>query len=124
MTRIIVNGACGRMGQRISSLAMNDTELQLAGALERDEHPDLGKDYGLVLGLGELGIAVCSDPSEGDVLIDFTAPASTLRRAQQASEKGIALVVGTTGLEEEHKAALHAASEKVPVLLAPNMSLG
>jgi 4-hydroxy-tetrahydrodipicolinate reductase len=124
MTRIIINGACGRMGQRISSLAMNDSELQLVGALERDGHPDLGKDYGLVLGLGELDITVGSDPSEGDVLIDFTAPASTLLRAQQASEKGIGLVVGTTGLEDEHKAALLSASEKVPVLLAPNMSLG
>ena len=125
MTRILINGACGRMGQRIASLALEDPELEVAGALEMQGHKGLGQDFGLAMGVGEIGVKVTEDiETNADVLIDFSSPASTAARAKEAAERGIGLVVGTTGLEDEHKTHLASASQKVPCVVAPNMSVG
>lgn len=125
MVRIIVNGACGRMGQRVATLALEDPDLQVVGALERDGHDCIGKDYGPLLAAGEMGVKVAKAiECEADVLIDFTSPESTAARAKQAVDWGLGLVVGTTGMLEEHRTHLASASQKVPCLYAPNMSLG
>lgn len=113
------------MGQRIATLVRDDPGMQLVGGLERKGHPSVGKDLGLSCGLGDLGVRVTEDiETDADVLIDFSAPESTILRARQASARKIALVIGTTGLLDEHKSHLASASQKVPCLQSPNMSLG
>jgi len=113
------------MGQRVTTLALEDPDLQVVGALEREGHECLGKDYGNVLATGEMGVKVEETiECEADVLVDFTSPESTAARAKQAADAGIGLVVGTTGMQEAHKTHLASASQKVPCLYAPNMSLG
>lgn len=125
MIRVIVNGVCGKMGQRIAALVQQDPEMKLVGGIEFAGHPNQGKDIGLLIGVGELGIRVSTKiETEADVLMDFSAPDSTAMRATQAAEHGIAFVAGTTGLEAKHKAEIEKASKKIPVLVSPNMSIG
>ncbi|MBI2192359.1 MAG: 4-hydroxy-tetrahydrodipicolinate reductase [Planctomycetes bacterium] len=125
MIRVVVNGACGRMGQRVATLVREDRGMRLVGGLERRDHPSLGKDLGLVYGLGEIGVRLTADlEAEADVLIDFSAPESTVHRAQQAAARGVAMVIGTTGLQDSHKSQLASVSQKIPCLVSPNMSLG
>ena len=71
MIRVIVNGCCGRMGQRIASLVHADPDMEIAGGLEIDGHPNIGKDLGQVSGLGELGVRISTSiETEADVLIE------------------------------------------------------
>jgi len=115
------------MGQRLVTLAQEDPELKVVYGLEYSGHPQIGKDVGTLCGLGELKAplarSVC--PNCGiQVLIDFTTAEAVARTATEAAELGIALVIGTTGLNDAQKAAVKAASLKVPVIHAANFSVG
>jgi len=123
--RMIVNGAAGRMGRRIVALASEDREVAVVAGLERPDHPDLGKDLGLLAGIGEIGVALTDRVAvAADVAVDFSSPASTLAMMEWCAERGVAVVVGTTGLGEEGARRVEAAARKVPCLMVPNMSLG
>ncbi len=128
MLNISVAGGTGRMGTRIASLAVEAEDLHLHSLLERSGHSAVGTDAGTALGLGPLGVSVTDDLNtalEGaDVLIDFTAPEATLRQAAEAAKRGVALVIGTTGLTDEALAAVRGAAENTAVVFAPNMSVG
>jgi len=128
MVKVSVAGVSGRMGARIATLAVEHDGLELTSALERTGHDTVGKDAGDVLGIGTVGVSVRDDTGaamEGvDVLIDFTAPEASLAHAEVAAAKGVALVIGTTGLTSAHLEGINAAAEKVPVVFAPNMSVG
>jgi len=79
----------------------------------------------LIHGKGELGVQVTDRLTPpADVLIDFSAPESTVQRVCECAEHGIALVVGTTGLTAEQQEELEAAAQRVPCMTAPNMSIG
>ncbi|HOX40005.1 MAG TPA: 4-hydroxy-tetrahydrodipicolinate reductase [Candidatus Brocadiia bacterium] len=127
MIRIGINGACGRMGRRIATLAAEAGDIEIAPALETAGHSDIGKDFGQLIGTAARGVQVSSEWPAGvipDVLIDFSSPEATVKRAAEAAEKGVALVIGTTGLTCEHAAQVREASKKVPCILAANMSVG
>jgi 4-hydroxy-tetrahydrodipicolinate reductase len=126
MIRVAVNGAAGRMGRRVVALLAEQEDMQLVCALERQEHPDRGRDAGLLAGIGERGVKI-DDRLSGkpQVLIDFSAPEGTVARAREASAQGVALVIGTTGLTEEQVGIIKSeAAGRVAVLVAPNMSIG
>ena len=59
-----------------------------------------------------------------DAVIDFTIPAATVAHAKVAAEKGVSMVIGTTGLDPQQTAAIHEIAKKMPILWAANMSLG
>ena len=125
-TNIGVNGACGRMGQRIVQLAHEDKSLHLAVALESAGHPQLGKDIGEIAGLGPLGLHVTSTVPPGrrvDVMIDFSVPAGTMAVLQTCIDSRLPLVVATTGHTAEQKKEIEAAAHHTAILMAPNMSL-
>jgi 4-hydroxy-tetrahydrodipicolinate reductase len=125
---LVVTGAGGRMGGRLIALAAAAADLRVAGALERADHPAVGRDAGEVAGAGRLGVAVTADPGAvlvaGRVLVEFTAPAPTLEHLRVAAARGAPAVVGTTGLEPAQVAELGRLAERVPVVYAPNMSVG
>lgn len=127
-TRIIISGCCGRMGQRLVALTHQATDLVLVGALESAAHPLLGRDVGECAGLGPIGVRITAHLAQvarrGDVLIEFSSPAATIAHAREAAKIGCALVIGTTGLPEPRLSVLQQVSRKVPVLVAPNMSVG
>lgn len=122
--RVGVNGAAGRMGQRIVALTHQDEGLQVAAAIEAESSPAVGRDAGEVAGLGNIGVAISPDPGDLDVVIDFSMPAGLARIAKICGEKKIPLVAATTGLDDEQHQAVLDASKQVPVVMAPNMSLG
>ena len=125
MIRVAINGACGRMGRRLVEIVGEQDDMKIVAALEAKGHPMLGRDAGEVAGVGALGVPVSDELTvEGDVAIDFTAPESTVALARLCGERGMAAVIGTTGLEPDQVKVIEAAAGKVPVLFAPNMSVG
>jgi 4-hydroxy-tetrahydrodipicolinate reductase len=125
-TLIAVNGACGRMGQRIVQLAHEDRELTVAAALDAPGHPQQGRDAGEVAGIGKIGVAVQSFvPIEQrlDVIIDFSMPDGTMAVLPLALERKVGIVIATTGHTPAQKREIEAAAHHTAVLMAPNMSL-
>jgi len=128
MINIAVAGAAGRMGSRITALSKEYPLLKLTGAFEKKGHNAVGKDIGIITGIGETGIKL-SDSLEGvidnaDVIIDFTAPASTKENLALASKNGKAMVIGTTGLSKDDIKEIAALTKKIPCVMASNMSTG
>jgi 4-hydroxy-tetrahydrodipicolinate reductase len=125
-THIAVNGACGRMGQRIVQLAREDKDLALAAALDMPGHPQQGRDIGEIAGMGAIGVFVSNIlPAEQriDVLIDFSLPEGTMSVLPICVERKIPIVVATTGHSPAQKRDIEAAAHHTPLLMAPNMSL-
>ncbi|CEM37411.1 unnamed protein product [Vitrella brassicaformis CCMP3155] len=128
--KVLINGAAGRMGRRLCCLAAEDEHMQLVGGLERVESPSIGKSLKELEPLLQCGDDIrlhsnLSDVSpQPDVIVDFSAPAASMKLAEEAASKGIALVIGTTGLTEEEDKKLHSHSAKVPMIHAMNYSLG
>lgn len=125
-TYIGINGACGRMGQRLVHLIRDDHHLVLAAALESPDHPEEDRDIGEVCGLGTLGVPVRSSlhiEQRLDVLIDFSAPAGTKQSLAVCLPRKVPLVVATTGHTPAEKQEIEAAAHHLALLMAPNMSL-
>ena len=125
MTSIAITGATGRMGRRLVALARESGACAVAGALERADHSDIGRDAGEIAGVGAIGVPVSADlTGTPQVMIDFTVPAATRHWLEVCVERKIAIVIGTTGLTPDDFAQIDAAAKQIPVLWAPNMSLG
>ncbi|MFH1717969.1 MAG: 4-hydroxy-tetrahydrodipicolinate reductase, partial [Planctomycetota bacterium] len=124
--KLIVVGAAGRMGARILALAADSDRFDIVGAVERQDCPDLGKDAGLVAASGPMGIVLSATyPAAAvDVAIDFSLPEAVDKTIDYCLENGVALVSGTTGLSDQQREKLKAASGKIPVLYTTNMSVG
>jgi len=121
---IAVNGAAGRMGQRIVALAHADEELQVKSALEAADSPHLGRDAGEVCGIGRIDVPIAAELAEApDVVIDFSLPAGLMSIAAVCGERQIPLVAATTGLSREQRDEVLAVSQMTPLILAPSMSL-
>ncbi len=121
-----INGAAGRMGQRLVCLAREDPDLAVGAALEAPGSPAEGRDVGEVCGLGALGVVVRPGLAVGtriDVVIDFSAPAGTMAVLPLCVERRIPLVVATTGHTAEQKREIEEAAHETALLMAPNMSL-
>lgn len=125
MTTVAIFGAAGRMGRRLVALTLEDQQLQLAAALEAPGHELLGQDAGQVAAAPKVGVPLTDrlDVDAG-VLIEFTTPAGTRAALKLCVQHRIAMVTGTTGLTEADYQAIDAATATIPVLQAPNMSLG
>jgi len=125
MIKVAINGAAGRMGRRFVDLVTREDDMQVAAALEAPGAPDLGRDAGEVAGIGPIGVPIAAEwTADADVLIDFTSPAGTLARLDAAIAKGCALMIGTTGCSAEEEARIQEAGKKVPLIHAPNTSVG
>lgn len=125
MIKLVINGAAGRMGQRILALALESGKFEIAGVLEHPASPQLGKDAGEVAGVGNIGIKLTSEkPANADVMIDFTLAPAADDTIAYCGETGTALIMGTTGLSDEQLARITELAKKVPVIQATNMSVG
>ncbi len=126
-SKIAISGISGRMGQILLQAALENRSVQLAGALARVGSEWAGKDAGARFGQ-ITGVTVSEDIEAGlaraEYLIDFTSPEHTLACLPVARRHGIKLVIGTTGFTERQRAELEIASLALPIVLAPNMSVG
>lgn len=126
--KVALYGATGRMGLALTRLIAQAPDLRLVGAACAPNDLGAGKDVGVLAGVGTLGVEASPDAAAAllgaDVIIDFSNASAVLTIAALALRNKVALVSGTTGLGAEAKQALEKTAEQVPVLWAPNMSLG
>ena len=125
--RVVVAGASGRMGQMLVEAVLDAPDLQLHAALDAPGNPAVGRDPGAALGRST-GLAIGSDLDAAlrgaAVLIDFTRPEGTMAHLLGCARNGVGLVIGTTGFSPAHKAAIADHAKTLPVVMAPNMSVG
>lgn len=124
---IAIAGASGRMGQMLIDAVRAADDCTLAGALDIPGSPSLGLDAGAFSGQAT-GVLITADVREGlknsQALIDFTRPEGTLAHLQVCRELGVAAVIGTTGFTDEQKAEIAEIAKSIPIMMAPNMSVG
>jgi 4-hydroxy-tetrahydrodipicolinate reductase len=122
--KLAITGAAGRMGRRLVALAKADG-WEIVGAMERPDSPQQAQDAGELAGIGPIGVPITFDlrPTP-QVLIDFTAPASMRHWLKTCRDRKIPMVIGTTGLTEKDHATIDIVAADIPILQAPNMSLG
>ena len=122
--RVGVNGAGGRMGQRVVALTMKDSELTLAAALEWSGSNVIGRDAGEVAGAGNAGVLITSElGAPVDVIIDFSTPAGLEAIVRTCESRRIPLVVATTGITKEQREMVMSAAQTTPIVMAPSMSM-
>ena len=126
--RIAINGAAGRMGQRLVALGSADAELKIVAALEHAGHPRLGEDAGVVAGGRPIGVTIGNSLQGAasdavDVMIDFSTPAGAHAAVAICLARRWPLVLATTGLEPAEQAQVREAAGAIPLLWAPSMSL-
>ncbi|MDD3482034.1 4-hydroxy-tetrahydrodipicolinate reductase [Azovibrio restrictus] len=127
-TRIGIVGASGRMGRMLIEATLKDEAAQLAAVFDQPGSPALGRDAAELAGMPASGVLVSADLAAGladcDCLIDFTRPEGTLRHLELCEQAGVAMVIGTTGLDAAAKARIAEAAQRIPVVFAPNMAVG
>jgi 4-hydroxy-tetrahydrodipicolinate reductase len=116
------------MGQSLIRCAQQTGDIVIAGAVEQAGHAAIGQDAGIVAGVPPLGLALTASLEaalgQADVLIDFTLHSSVPANIRAARALRRAAVIGATGLSPEETDAVTRASADIPVVWAPNMSLG
>lgn len=125
--RVIVTGAGGRMGRNLVCAIGEQDGMELVGATERPGSEICGQDAGKTAGLQEFGVPIVDniqDCPEADVLIDFTAPEATLLHADFSADRGMSMVIGTTGFAEKQLRQLRDVLADLPALMASNYSVG
>jgi len=124
-SELIINGAAGRMGRYITAVAVESQNFNIAAAVDTPDHPDIGKDAGILAGIGPIGIKLDSNyPPAADVMIDFSLPQATDRVVKYCTANNVALVIATTGLSDEQIEKIHQAADTIPIVRASNMSVG
>lgn len=108
MIRLVIHGAAGRMGTRIRALARADARFEVLAAIDQDEQFDASVDPNAAV----------------DVVIDFSSDQGTSSAVTIATNHGAALLIGTTGLSRQTLDIIEVATRKVPVMVAPNTSIG
>ena len=128
MVRIAIAGAAGRMGRNLVKATHLDPNAQVGAGSERPESSLIGVDIGELCGEGQFSIALVDDLSkvisDFDVIVDFTAPISTLANIELCKSHGKKIVIGTTGFSEEEKKFIDQAAKEISIVMAPNYSVG
>ena len=115
MTRIIMNGCNGKMGQVISRLVAEDEDAEIVCGV--DINTDINNPYPVVESIGEFD-------GEADVVIDFSHPSCLTSILDYCKRTKTPVILATTGYSPEQKEEFEAASATVPVFFSANMSLG
>ena len=128
MIRVIINGACGRMGRLIIQGVTQQDDMEIVGAIEYPEHPQIGSDAGVVAGIGEIDVAITGELNDvlgdADVVIEFSKPDVTLQHLRQVVEADKAMIIATTGFNPDELATVKELASQIRCVMAPNMSLG
>jgi 4-hydroxy-tetrahydrodipicolinate reductase len=115
------------MGKALLQALVDFPDLKLSGALASAKSEWLGKDVALFSTVPS-GVVVTADviqaTSHAQVVIDFTLPQVTLANVQACVARKAGIVIGTTGHSLEQRAAIESASKQIPIVMAPNMSVG
>lgn len=124
---MVIAGASGRMGRALLEAVAAAPDMNLHAALERSGSPFLGRDAGELVGVPSQALIVDDLDAAlqgAHALVDFTRPEATLAHIEACRRHKVAMVIGTTGFDEAGKAAIAAATRDIPIVFAPNMSVG
>ena len=125
MVKAIITGACGRMGKMIRDSILESIGIRVVGGTEAKGHKCIGKEIEVEEGNK---IKISDDLSKiinsCDVVIDFTSPEATIANLEICRKNKKAIVIGTTGLNEEQKNKISDSAKSIPVVFSPNMSVG
>ncbi|PID45746.1 MAG: 4-hydroxy-tetrahydrodipicolinate reductase [Proteobacteria bacterium] len=127
MINIAIVGAAGRMGKTLVEAVQADEHSQVTVGTVLPDSSLVGADLGEVAGIGKNQVALSSSleaAGDFDVLIDFTTTDATMAHLDYCVAHGKSMVIGTTGFSDEQKARIQAAGERIPLVFAPNMSVG
>jgi 4-hydroxy-tetrahydrodipicolinate reductase len=109
------------MGRELCRAAIETDGTELAGGTVEPGAPELGSDLGELCGSGKIDVpATEAPPDSAEVLIEFTTPEATVEHLSY----GTPHVIGTTGLSEDQLRKVEEAAQNIPIVLAPNMSVG
>jgi 4-hydroxy-tetrahydrodipicolinate reductase len=122
-----IAGVSGRMGRTLLEAVAADAGCALHAAIDRPGRPLVGQDAGAAWGAAS-GVNVTDQPAAAlqgaHALIDFTRPEATFAYLDACMAAGVPLVIGTTGFDEAGRARIAAAAQQIPIVFAPNMSVG
>ena len=128
MINVGVIGAGGRMGRMLIEAVQDNPQTTLTAAIERQGSSLVGADAGEVAAVGRLNVQIVDDLqsviNDIDVLIDFSLPDATEQNMQVCAANNVAMVIGTTGFNEQQEQVLTEASEQVAIVYAGNYSTG
>jgi 4-hydroxy-tetrahydrodipicolinate reductase len=128
MIRVAVVGAAGRMGKTLIGAVTAAEGMALTAATELPDSTLVGVDAGELAGVGKLGVLISHSLTkvvdDFDVVIDFTGPVASMVHLDVCRKHGKAMVIGTTGLNDDQKSAIKAAASDIGIVFAPNMSVG
>ena len=125
--KVAIAGSSGRMGRTLIEAVLGTRDARLVAALEQAGNAAIGRDAGELAGRA-CGIAISDDIDAAvaacDVLIDFTRPEGTLAHVAACRQRGVRIVIGTTGFTEAQKAEIDEAARGIAIAMAPNFSVG
>lgn len=126
--KVAVAGCAGRMGSALVREILVTPGLVLTAASVSPRAASLETDVGTLVGERAMDLLPVRDLSQVaerfDVLIDFTNPSATMSHLASAMVHQKAMVIGTTGWDTASRLAIESASERIPIVWAPNMSVG
>jgi len=128
MTDIIITGAAGRMGRNLLDSVKNNENANLDAAIDRPDSSFIGLDAGDMAGIGNMNKTITGSleqvATKKNICIDFTLPQVTLNNIKVCVASGTKMVIGTTGFTNEEKQVIEQASKTIPIVFAPNFSVG
>ena len=128
MIKVGVIGAGGRMGRMLIEAIQENAQTMLNAAIEREGSSLVGADAGEVAAIERLDVQIVDDLvsviKDIEVLIDFSLPDATEQNMQICAEHNVAMVIGTTGFNEQQEKVLQEASKKIAIVYAGNYSTG
>lgn len=126
--RTVITGVSGRMGSLITRLVRDNPEFVLHGGTDKPGSASVGLDLGVAAHLAPLELTTSDSLAavlgRANVVIDFTTPEASVAHARLCADAGVALVVGSTGFSADAKAHMADAAKSIPLVMAPNMSVG
>ncbi|MGP1946035.1 MAG: 4-hydroxy-tetrahydrodipicolinate reductase [Arsenophonus sp. ER-QC15-MAG3] len=126
--RVAIVGAGGRMGRELIKVFSRHNSVILGAVLEKNGSDIIGIDAGELVGIGRLNITICDDLinvlDKFDILIDFTSPKGTIHHLSICKKYEKAMIIGTTGFNENEQKLIKKASEILPIVLSVNFSVG
>jgi len=119
MVKLAISGCQGRMGQRITALALYDKAFKIAALLENKNRHDVPMmSHDIPVNFEDSSI------KGSDVLIEFTTPEATIAHLKTCQKYGVNMVIGTTGLSKPQIAQIKRASSMIAIVFSSNMSVG